>query len=167
MTRMKRTIHAALLLTLALLMASAICACSKKVYVPVERTVVRTDSVAVHRADSLTRLLHMRDTLIIRDSIVTRITGDTIVKEAWRTRDRVSIIGDTVRIGNGFELQQLHRDTIREPQIVEVEKEVVKEVEKKPPWWKRTLQYTGGAALILLMLWIAAKAILRRFIPKI
>lgn len=167
MTHIKRTIHAALLLTLALLMASAICSCSKKVYVPVERTVVRTDSVAVHRADSLTRLLHMRDTLIIRDSIVTRITGDTIVKEAWRTRDRVSIIRDTVRIGNGFELQQLHRDTIREPQIVEVEKEVVKEVEKKPPWWKRTLQYTGGAALILLMLWIAAKAILRRFIPKI
>lgn len=163
MTRIKRTIYAALLLTLALLMA----ACSKKVYVPVERTVVRTDSVAVHRADSLTRLLHTRDTLVIRDSITTTVRGDTIVKEAWRTRDRVSIIRDTVRIGNGFELQQLHRDTIREPQIVEVEKEVVKEVEKKPPWWKRTLQYTGGVALILLMLWIAAKAILRRFIPKI
>lgn len=163
MTRIKRTIHAALLLTLALLMA----ACSKKVYVPVERTVVRTDSVAVHRADSLTRLLHTRDTLVIRDSITTTVRGDTVYKEAWRIRDRVSIIGDTVRIGNGFELQQLHHDTIREPQIIEVEKEVVKEVEKKPPWWKRTLQYTGGAALILLMLWIAAKAILRRFIPKI
>lgn len=167
MTRIKRTIYAALLLTLAILLASAICACSKKVYVPVERTRTVTDSTFIHRADSLTRLLHTRDTLIVRDSIVTRITGDTIYKEAWRTRDRVSIIRDTVRIGNGFELQQLHRDTIREPQIVEVEKEVVKEVEKKPPWWKRALQYTGGVALILLMLWIAAKAILRRFIPKI
>lgn len=167
MTRIKRTIYAALLLTLALLMASAICSCSKKVYVPVERTRTVTDSTYIHRADSLTRLLHTADTLILRDSIVTRITGDTIFKEAWRTRDRVSIIRDTVRIGNGFELQQLHRDTIREPKIIEVEKEVVKEVEKKPPWWKRTLQYTGGVALILLMLWIAAKAILRRFIPKI
>ena len=144
MTRIKRTIHAALLLTLALLMASAICSCSKKVYVPVERTRTVTDSTYIHR-----------------------ITGDTIIKEAWRTRDRVSIIRDTVRIGNGFELQQLHHDTIREPQIIEVEKEVVKEVEKKPPWWKRTLQYTGGVALILLMLWIAAKIIMRRFIPKI
>ena len=139
MTRIKRTIHAALLLTLALLLASAICACSKKVYVPVERMRTVTDSTFIHRADSLTRLLHSRDTLIIRDSIVTRITGDTIYKETWRTRDRVSIIRDTVRIGNGFELQELHRDTIREPQIVEVEKEVVKEVEKKPPWWKRAL----------------------------
>lgn len=165
MTRIKRTIYAALLLTLAILLASAICSCSKKVYVPVERTRTVTDSTYIHRADSLTRLLHSRDTLIVRDSIVTRITGDTIYKEAWRTRDRVSIIRDTVRIGNGFELQKLHRDTIREPQIVE--KEVVKEVEKKPPWWKRTLQYTGGVALILLMIWIAAKAILRRFIPKI
>ena len=167
MTRIKRTIYAALLLTLAILLASAICSCSKKVYVPVERTRTVTDSTFIHRADSLTRLLHTRDTLIVRDSIVTRITGDTIYKEAWRTRVRVSIIRDTVRIGNDFELQQLHRDTIREPQIVEMEKEVVKEVEKKPPWWKRTLQYTGGVALILLMLWIAAKAILRRFIPKI
>ena len=165
MTRIKRTIYAALLLTLALLLASAICSCSRKLYVPVERTRTVTDSTFIHRADSLTRLLHSHDTLIVRDSIVTRITGDTIYKEAWRTRDRVSIIRDTVRIGNDFELQQLHRDTIREPQIVE--KEVVKEVEKKPPWWKRTLQYTGGIALILLMLWIAAKAILRRFIPKI
>lgn len=165
MTRIKRTIYATLLLTLAILLASAICSCSRKVYVPVERTRTVTDSTYIHRADSLTRLLHSRDTLIVRDSIVTRITGDTIYKEAWRTRDRVSIIRDTVRIGNGFELQKLHRDTIREPQIVE--KEVVKEVEKKPPWWKRTLQYTGGVALILLMIWIAAKAILRRFIPKI
>lgn len=163
MTRIKRTIYTALLLTLALLLA----ACSKKVYVPVERTVVRTDSVAVHRADSLTRLLHTRDTLVIRDSITTTVRGDTVYKEAWRIRDRVSVMRDTLRIGNGFELQQLHRDTIREPKIIEVEKEVVKEAEKKPPWWKRTLQYTGGAALILLMLWIAAKAILRRFIPKI
>lgn len=163
MTRIKRTIYTALLLTLALLMAS----CSKKVYVPVERTRTVTDSTYIHRADSLTRLLHTRDTLVIRDSITTTVRGDTIIKEAWRTRDRVSIIRDTVRIGNGFELQQLHRDTIREPKIIEFEKEVVKEVEKKPPWWKRTLQYTGGVALILLMLWIAAKAILRRFIPKI
>ena len=149
MTRIKRTIHAALLLTLALLMA----ACSKKVYVPVERTVVRTDSVAVHRADSLTRLLHTRDTLVIRDSITTTVRGDTIIKEAWRTRDRVSIIRDTVRIGNGFELQQLHRDTIREPKIIEVEKRV--EVRAPLRWYQRALQWAGAAALLLPLLWLA------------
>lgn len=151
MTRIKRTIHAALLLTLALLMA----ACSKKVYVPVERTVVRTDSVAVHRADSLTRLLHTRDTLVIRDSITTTVRGDTIIKEAWRTRDRVSIIRDTVRIGNGFELQQLHRDTIREPKIIEVEKRV--EVRAPLRWYQRALQWAGAAALLLPLLWLAAR----------
>lgn len=170
MTRIKRTIHAALLLTLALLMASAICSCSKKVYVPVARTRTVTDSTYIHRADSLTRLLHMRDTLIIRDSIVTRITGDTIIKEAWRTRDRVSIIRDTVHIGNGFELQQLHHDTIREPQIVEVEKEVVKEVEKPLSWWEKTLRGCGWvaiAAVALTAVVLAIRGWLSRQVPRI
>lgn len=155
MTRIKRTIHAALLLTLALLMASAICACSKKVYVPVERTVVRTDSVAVHRADSLTRLLHTRDTLVIRDSITTTVRGDTVYKEAWRIRDRVSVMRDTLRIGSGFTLAETHRDTIRQPQIVEVEKRV--EVRAPLRWYQRALQWAGAAALLLPLLWLAAR----------
>lgn len=155
MTRIKRTIHAALLLTLALLMASAICACSKKVYVPVERTVVRTDSVAVHRADSLTRLLHTRDTLVIRDSITTTVRGDTVYKEAWRIRDRVSVMRDTLRIGSGSTLAETHRDTIRQPQIVEVEKRV--EVRAPLRWYQRALQWAGAAALLLPLLWLAAR----------
>lgn len=151
MTRIKRTIYAALLLTLALLMA----ACSKKVYVPVERTVVRTDSVAVHRADSLTRLLHTRDTLVIRDSITTTVRGDTVYKEAWRIRDRVSVMRDTLRIGSGFTLAETHRDTIRQPQIVEVEKRV--EVRAPLRWYQRALQWAGAAALLLPLLWLARK----------
>lgn len=151
MTRIKRTIHAALLLTLALLMA----ACSKRVYVPVERTVVRTDSVAVHRADSLTRLLHTRDTLVIRDSITTTVRGDTVYKEAWRIRDRVSVMRDTLRIGSGFTLAETHRDTIRQPQIVEVEKRV--EVRAPLRWYQRALQWAGAAALLLPLLWLAAR----------
>lgn len=155
MTRIKRTIHAALLLTLAILLASAICSCSKKVYVPVERTVVRTDSVAVHRADSLTRLLHTRDTLVIRDSITTTVRGDTVYKEAWRIRDRVSVMRDTLRIGSGFTLAETHRDTIRQPQIVEVEKRV--EVRAPLRWYQRALQWAGAAALLLPLLWLAAR----------
>lgn len=155
MTRIKRTIYAALPLTLAILLASAICSCSKKVYVPVERTVVRTDSVAVHRADSLTRLLHTRDTLVIRDSITTTVRGDTVLKEAWRIRDRVSVMRDTLRIGSGFTLAETHRDTIRQPQIVEVEKRV--EVRAPLRWYQRALQWAGAAALLLPLLWLAAR----------
>lgn len=140
MTRIKRTIHAALLLTLALLMA----ACSKKVYVPVERTVVRTDSVAVHRADSLTRLLHTRDTLVIRDSITTTVRGDTVYKEAWRIRERVSLVHDTVRIGSGFTAERNRLDSVRVPVTVTVEKVVTKEVEKKLNWWRKCFLWTGG-----------------------
>lgn len=155
MTRIKRTIHAALLLTLALLMASTICSCSKKVYVPVERTRTVTDSVAIRRADSLTRLLHTRDTLVIRDSITTTVRGDTVYKEAWRIRDRVSVMRDTLRIGSGFTLAETHRDTIRQPQIVEVEKRV--EVRAPLRWYQRALQWAGAAALLLPLLWLAAR----------
>lgn len=154
---------------LALLAAvvCGVCACSKKVYVPTERVVVRTDSVAVHRADSLTRLLAVRDSFVVRDSVFIMLRGDTVVKEAWRIRERVSLVHDTVRIGSGFSAERIRLDSVRVPYPVTAEKVVTKEVEKELGWWKRALQYTGGVALILLMLWIAAKAILRRFIPKI
>ena len=67
----------------------------------------------------------------------------------------MSIIRDTVRIGNGFELQQLHRDTIREPKIIEVEKRV--EVRAPLRWYQRALQWAGAAALLLPLLWLAAR----------
>lgn len=148
----KITLPAIIAITLIQL---SLCACSKKVYVPVERTVVRTDSVAVHRADSLTRLLHTRDTLVIRDSITTTVRGDTVYKEAWRIRDRVSVMRDTLRIGSGFTLAETHRDTIRQPRIVEVEKRV--EVRAPLRWYQRALQWAGAAALLLPLLWLAAR----------
>lgn len=164
MTRIKRTIHAALLLTLAILLASAICSCSRKVYVPIERTRTVTDSVTTHRADTLTHQLHTIDTLTVRDSVVVMVRGDTIYKEAWRLRDRIRILRDTLRIGNGFTLAETHRDTIREPQIVEVEKHV--EVRAPLRWYQRALQWTGAAALLLPLLWLAVRTYLRRQIPR-
>lgn len=121
-----------------------VCACSKKVYVPTERVVVRTDSVAVRRADSLTRLLAMRDSVIVRDSVFVMLRGDTVVKEAWRIRERVSLVHDTVRIGSGFTAERIRLDSVRVPVPVTVEKIVTKEVEKKLNWWRKAFLWTGG-----------------------
>lgn len=121
-----------------------VCACSKRVYVPAERVVVRTDSVAVHRADSLTRLLATRDSVVVRDSVFVMLRGDTVVKEAWRIRERVSLVHDTVRIGNGFSVQEVRLDSVRVPYPVTIEKVVTKEVEKELGWWKRAFLWTGG-----------------------
>lgn len=131
---------------LALLAAvvCGVCACSRKVYVPAERVVVRTDSVAVHRADSLTRLLAQRDSVVVRDSVFVMLRGDTVIKEAWRIRERVSLVHDTVRIGNGFRLQEVRVDSVRVPVPVTVEKVVTREVDRPLCWWKKCFLWTGG-----------------------
>ena len=144
MTKTERIAWKVFLLALLAAVVCGVCACSKKVYVPAERVVVRTDSVAVHRADSLTRLLASRDSVIVRDSVFVMLRGDTVVKEAWRIRERVSLVHDTVRIGAGFTAERIRLDSVRVPVPVTVEKVVTKEVEKELGWWKRAFLWTGG-----------------------
>lgn len=153
---------------LALLVAviCGVCACSKKVYVPTERVVVRTDSVAVRRADSLTRLLAVRDSFVVRDSVFVFQRGDSVVKEVWRWRDRVSVVRDTVRDGKVRAYARVVRDTVSVPYAVEV----VKEVEKPLSWWERTLRGCGWAAIAAVALTAVVLAIrgwLRRQVPRI
>lgn len=71
--------------------------CTRRVYVPVES--VRTDSVrcVAERHDSIT----------IRDSIYVAQRGDTVIREVYRWRERLSHHHDTVRT--------VCRDTIRIP----------------------------------------------------
>lgn len=144
MTKTEKIAWRIFLLALAVAMLCGVCACSKKVYVPAERVVVRTDSVAVRRADSLTRLLASRDSVIVRDSVFVMLRGDTVVKEAWRIRERVSLVHDTVRIGSGFTAERIRLDSVRVPVTVTVEKIVTKEVEKKLNWWRKCFLWTGG-----------------------
>lgn len=132
------------MLALSAAVVCGVCACSKRVYVPAERVVVRTDSVAVHRADSLTRLLASRDSVVVRDSVFVMLRGDTVIREAWRIRERVSLVHDTVRIGSGFSAERIRLDSVRVPEIVTVEKVVTREVEKKLNWWRKCFLWTGG-----------------------
>lgn len=88
------------------------CACKREIYIPVEKTIVQTDTFRQ------TRLLH--DSLHFRDSVIMQIKGDTVYKEAWRLRDRIRIIKDTV--------MHHHVDSIVKPLLTVVEK--TKEVKK-------------------------------------
>lgn len=144
MTKTERIAWRVFLLALLAAVVCGVCACSRKVYVPAERVVVRTDSVAVRRADSLTRLLAVRDSFVVRDSVFVFQHGDTVVKEAWRIRERVSLVHDTVRIGGGFTAERIRLDSVRVPEVVTVEKVVTREVEKELGWWKRAFLWTGG-----------------------
>lgn len=87
-----------------LLLAAA--GCRKEIYVPVEKMTVIRDSVA--------RSVQRTDTVIIADSILMLQRGDTIIKEVWRRRDRVSLLHDTVSI--------IRCDTVREDRPVILDK---------------------------------------------
>lgn len=80
--------------------------CQKKIYVPVEKITVIRDSVS-HR-------VQRADTVIMTDSILMLERGDTVIKEVWRRRDRVSLLHDTVCI--------IRCDTVREDRPVVLER---------------------------------------------
>lgn len=69
-------------------------ACTRQVYVPVERTV----------RDSLVSLRVRSDTMLVRDSIYMDMRGDTIVREVYRWRTRTRTRTDTV--------YRVRRDTV-------------------------------------------------------
>lgn len=84
--------------------------CTRKIYVPLEREHLRTDTIVAH-AERV-------DSVLIRDSVVTAKDGDTIRQEIWRWRERVRLRRDTV--------VRVFRDTVREerqPEVVAADRE--------------------------------------------
>lgn len=106
--------------------------CSRRIMVPVENVSVRTDTVRIISATS--------DTVIWRDSVVVAIRGDTVVKEAWRLRDRVA--------HTSADRNQVSRDTIVRQIPVEVERRVEVEVERPLTLWQRIRLSLGSLMLI-------------------
>jgi len=99
--------------------------CRSVQYVPVERT--------EHTHDTLLIVQQRIDTAHVRDSIYvhTYTRGDTVYATQYkeRTRYRLQQHTDTVRI--------VQSDTVRVPQVVEVE--------KKPSRWQRAKDKAAGA----------------------
>ena len=76
------------LLLPALLILLASCACTRKIYVPVERETVRTDSVYAGRLRV--------DSVALRDSVAVIQVGDTVYVTRYRDRYRYRERTDTV-----------------------------------------------------------------------
>ena len=111
----------------------SLCSCSRKVYLPVEHTVYKTDTL---RQNTL-----RVDSIFVRDSISLTQHGDTIFIEKFRDRFRYINLTDTV--------YQSHTDSVavKEPYPVEV----VKEVPKPLAWWQKTLMWLGVAFFAILI----------------
>lgn len=112
---------------LYILMAVALLTGCKTQYIPVPGY----HEIVVHHADTLLRV----DSVQLRDSVIIRLQGDTIVQEVWRWRDRVK-----------HDTRIVYRDSIRVDSV-----RVPYPVERKQTAWERTMQNVGKISLIILV----------------
>ena len=95
--------------------------CSRRIYVPVENTATRTDTVKITERTAEASVVH--------DSIILDMRGDTVYKEVWRVRDRQrTLAGDRSRITH---------DTVVIQKPVAVERGSVTTAERKPSLLRR------------------------------
>ncbi len=125
-----------------------LCACSRKVYVPVESRTATSDTL---------RIVERRgDTLLLRDSVVMRVAGDTVVKEVWRERGLLRG-SDRVR-------DRTVRDTVLREVPVAVPSEDAAQKERRPSLLERLREAVKSAlllvclTLLILYLWKSRKS---------
>ena len=115
--------------------------CSRKVYVPVESVVSRTDTIysAKVRVDSV----------IMRDSVAVFQKGDTVLITKYRDRYRVKELTDTV--------YQSAIDSVKVSVPYPVERELSR--------WERTKMDFGGAAIgaLVIALCVAVAWLIKKF----
>ena len=113
---------------LYILMAVALLTGCKTKYIPVPEY----HEVVVHHADTLLRV----DSVQLRDSVIIRLQGDTIVQEVWRWRDRVK-----------HDTRIVYRDSIRVDSV-----RVPYPVERTQTAWERTMQNVGKISFFLIVI---------------
>lgn len=112
-----------------------LCACSRKVYVPVESRTATSDTL---------RIVERRgDTLLLRDSVVTRISGDTILKEVWRERGFLR--------GNDRVRDRFVHDTVIREVPAPVAPSAAEQKERRPPLLERLREATKSALLLICL----------------
>lgn len=115
--------------------------CSRKVYVPAESAVSRTDTIysAKVRVDSV----------IMRDSVAVFQKGDTVLITKYRDRYRVKELTDTV--------YQSAIDSVKVSVPYPVERELSR--------WERTKMDFGGAAIgaLVIALCVAVAWLIKKF----
>lgn len=141
----------AVLLLPAALIITAAASCTRKIYVPMENTVISRDT--------LRSVVHTRDSLIMRDSVIMIRSGDTLQNTIIRERWRVRTLHDTIR--------DIRRDTVRLKETI-IEEPAQSGV-KRPGRLGNifdTLFLSIGKGVIAALLIVAAVWILRRRADK-
>lgn len=112
-----------------------LCACSRKVYVPVESRTATSDTLRIVERHS--------DTLLLRDSVVTRISGDTVLKEVWRERGLLR--------GNDRVRDRTVHDTVLREVPVPVAQADATTKERRPSLLQRLREAVKSALLLICL----------------
>ena len=123
----KSVITLLFLLGMLILLASAVCSCSRVQYVPVET--VRTDSVYMNKT--------VRDSVYVMDSVLV-VKGDTVTEYRWRYIYKHSDKTDTVYVNR--------TDSVRVPYPVE----------KRLSKWQQFKMDVGGYAVVTAIVLVFA-----------
>lgn len=153
-----RGITLPLLLSLLLL-----CACSRKVYVPVQSTVLRTDTVKhyINNTDSVTVIERIYEADTRYDSIapildsLNRVIG-------W---DRYHFRESTKKDSREMQRMQSLVDSLKSARVDSVERQVPCPVERSLTKWEQTKMDFGGVALggVVIAVCIAVVWLIRKF----
>lgn len=115
-----------------ILLAMTCGGCTKTVYVPTEHI--------IHKSDTVFAAKSRTDSIIDRDTVTILVRGDSVTTDRIKWRIRIKELHDTVR------LTRIDSAYIEKPYPVEV----IKEVAAPTSWCRKTLQYTGFFALLLI-----------------
>lgn len=154
---------AAIVIALALCVAaSLLSSCSRKVYVPIENTVLRTDTVTryVNNTDSVTVTERIYESDTRYDSVapildsLNRVTG-------W---DRYHFRESTKMDSREIERLRSLVDSLRSARVDSMEKQVPYPVERTLSRWEQTKMDLGGIAIggiaiavCMAVVWLARK----------
>lgn len=129
----------------ALMCGLVCCGCVRRIYLPVESVRVSADTVRVVAVRS--------DSTVRGDSVVIRMVGDTVVKEAFRLRERTVRTVDT--------LWRTRADTVRVAVPTQVQRGSDRVGARRAAGWLAAGVLAGMALLLLL------RGLIRRLFQKV
>lgn len=128
-----------LLMLTAVFFAACMVSCKTKEYV----YVTQTDSVYVHRVDTVKKVLQQVDSVYVHDSVFVSMSDSVKLVEKWHTMYKIKEVHDT--------LWQTRIDTVSvkgDAQYIE-KKEVVKQMSVKQMLWSAGVGAVLGALLMV------------------
>ena len=124
---------AVMLVIVSLLVLVFCTSCTKRVY----ETEYVEKPVYLH--DTLHTTIFSHDTTIVKDSVFFAIKGDTILRERYKTIERIKVAHDTIM------------RFVEKPVEVVREKNVEKQVEvNRIYWWQKALMWMGVIGVVMI-----------------